>query len=309
MENVIKKSLNKQNKKLLILTTIFLVLGALFIFLGIKEQKKDIGEPISFDTLYESEDRTNKYAYINLITEPYLFAVYEQDGQEYDSKYYLGMDEDSYLYIIRMSSKNYEKLTSASETNVIKISGITKKIQSDIKDLAIEAYNKGADTKITLSNFEDYFGTVFLDINDDPRNMAVFYILGGLFLILFISFGIARLIIKSRNKKLIKKFTDEEIYKLNNEILAINSEEKLYFLTDHLVDLGNGCIIVKYEDILWAYTHEMRTRGILVGKTIMLCLKNKIEEFYEKLVSKKEDVLIGFTNENQKAYKELVKKG
>ena len=90
----------KSNRKKLILSLFFLLLSLFLIYIGYKEQYGNSEVKISMQELEGDEKALeNKEVYIEVAMEPFVFAVYEKDFKEEDSKYYLAMDKDNMLYI------------------------------------------------------------------------------------------------------------------------------------------------------------------------------------------------------------------
>lgn len=335
MKNLNSEVFNKNKKRnniLLIIGLILLAITILLIYLGIKYENQKLPEEISMNELISKGREDEKiYSYIDVNIRPYLFAVYETDGVEENAKFYFVMDKDNYLYIVYMNDKKYDELNKESiKDNSIKINGLTKKIPNDIKDLAIESYNKlMEDTYLTKENFKEYVGLIYLDTVTSVYDSSIYYVgsfLTGFFFILII---IIYIVIVIKSKKTLNNISEEELAKIDAEINNINNElyskMKIYLLKDYIVDLGNSIVILKYEDLLWAYPFEQRYNGLLINKCIKLVdKKNKkydvasskildknkdeiLQEILKEIKEKNQDVLLGFNTENRKKVKEKLK--
>ena len=324
----------KKNKKLLIFSLIFLVSIIALIVLGIKNENKKLPKAINMNDLVTNlENKENIHAYIDVNTKPYLFAVYETDGIEDDNKFYLVMDYNNYLYILYMSSSNFRKLNidSISE-NPIRVSGLTKKIENDIKELAIDAYNEEMGSEyLTKENFKEYVGLIYLDLEEDINDSSLYYIGAFISFLVFLVLIIIYLTFSLKNRKTFKKYSKEELEKIGMEMYQVKENNpyykmNFYLLKDYVVDTSNGIIVLKYEDIIWAYPYEYRYNGLVVNKNIKLYDKeNKVydvantkyfdknkeeilQEILKKLKEKNEGIILGFNKENKKIVKEKVKK-
>lgn len=335
MKNLNSEVFNKNKKRnniLLIIGLILLAITILLIYLGIKYENQKLPEEISMNELISKGREDEKiYSYIDVNIRPYLFAVYETDGVEENAKFYFVMDKENYLYIVYMNDKKYDELNKESiKDNPIKINGLTKKIPNDIKDLAIESYNKlMEDTYLTKENFKEYVGLIYLDTVTSVYDSSIYYVgsfLTGFFFILII---IIYIVIVIKSKKTLNNISEEELAKIDAEINNINNElyskMKIYLLKDYIVDLGNSIVILKYEDLLWAYPFEQRYNGLLINKCIKLVdKKNKkydvasskildknkdeiLQEILKEIKEKNQDVLLGFNTENRKKVKEKLK--
>lgn len=331
--NQLEKSI-KKNQRLLIISIVFLILTGVFLFLGIQNQNKNLPSPVSLSSLIEDfKNDENTYAYINVNTKPFLFAVYEVDGKEDDAKYYLVMDKDNYLYIVYMSTEDFNKLNVDSiKEKPIQVTGLTKKIPSDIKSLAIEAYNEEMESEyLTDDNFKDYVGLIYLDMKTPVHDSSLYYVGTFICFLIFLILIIVYFSIWSKNRKVFKKIPKEELEKINSEIYQLQKNNpyekmKLYFLKDYIVDTSNSIIILKYNEIVWAYPYEYRYNGMLVNKNIKVydihnkvydiantkyLAKNKdkiLQEILVKLSEKNSEIILGFNKENKKIYKEKIKK-
>lgn len=337
MKNLISKEFQKsinQNKKLLIVSLTFLIVTIILIILGIKNENQKMPKAINMnDLIVNLENEENIYAYIDVNTKPYLFAVYETDGIEDDNKFYLVMDSNNYLYVLYMSSNNYQKLNidSISKTP-IRVKGLTKKIETDIKELAISAYNKEMQREyLTDENFKEYVGLIYLDIEASFYDSSLYYIGAFLSFLVFLILIIIYLTIYLKNRKTFKKYSREELDKIAIELYQLNNNNpyetmKLYFLKDYIVDTSNGIIILKYQDIIWAYPYEYRYNSLLVNKNLKVYDENNkayniantkyfdknkdqvLSEILNIIKEKNQEILLGFTKENKKIIKEKVKK-
>jgi len=324
----------KKNNKMLIVSLLFLIVAIIFIVLAIKNENKYIPVAVNMnDLIVEEKTEENIHAYVDVNTKPYLFAVYETDGVEEDNKFYLVMDSNNYLYVLYMSEKNYNELNKDSiEDNSIRVNGFTKRIENDIKELAIDSYNESlGDTYLTNENFKDYVGLIYFDLEFDINDSTIYYVGAFISFLLFIVFISIYLSIYFKNKKIFKKYSKEELEKIGIEIYQLNNNNpyermKLYFLKDYVVDTSNGIVILKYNEIIWAYPYEYRYNGLVVNKNIKVYdINNKVhdiantkyfdknkneilEEIIKKLKEKNKEIIIGFNKENKKIVKEKMKK-
>ena len=323
---------NKKNKTLLIVGIILLGITILLIYLGIENEKKPLPTPINIsDLIVNKQFDEDVYSYLDIVTKPYLFAVYETDGIEDNSKYYLVMDKENHLYTIYMNETKYQELNVDSiEYSPIRVHGITKKIPTDIKNLAIESYNELIEEEIlTDDNFQDYVGLIYLDLEEKINDSELYYLgacLSGIFFIIVIVIYIVIIIM---NKKIFKKIRPDELANIDAELSMMNTSEyanmKFYLLKEYVVDLTNNVVILKYSDIIWAYPYEQRYNGLLINKCIKVIDKNNkrhdiantkfldknkdeiLNNILNNLKEKNPDIIIGFTNENKKIVKEKLK--
>ena len=99
---------------------------------------------------------------------------------------------------------------------------------------------------------------------------------------------------------------------------------KLVLTRNYIVDCTDGFGVYKYDDIKWFYLYRHRVNFAEAERAIIIRTKNnkqysiaKIapskakneeqEKIFNELANRCKDVLIGFTKENQKEYKEFIK--
>ena len=323
---------SKRNKNLLIVGILLLIVTGFLIYFGVKNENKELPTPTSLsEFIIKGKTEEDAYTYVDVNIKPYLFAVYETDGVEENSKYYLAMDSENYLYILYMREDKYKEFDLETiEENPIRVTGLTKKISNDIKELAIESYNElMEDEYLNNDNFSEYVGTVYLDMVSPINDSSLYYIgafLSGFFALLII---IIYIVIIVKNKKIFKKMPEEELASIDAELSGMESSEysnmKFYLLKDYVVDMGNNIVIIKYSDILWAYPFEQRYNGLLIKKCIRLIDKNNkmhevantklldknkdevLQDILHKLQEKNQNIILGFTKENRNIVKEKVK--
>ena len=323
----------KNNRIMLFISIIFLIGTLVLIYFGIENANKELPNAVSMNNLIaDKKDDENIYAYVDVSTKPFLFAVYETDGVEDDSKFYFVMDSNNYLYILYMNESDFSKLNVDNlKENPIRVAGITKKIKSDIKSLAISTYNEEMKSEyLTDENFKDYVGLIYLDISTNINDSSLYYIFAFISFVFFFIFIIVYLSVYFKNRKIFKKFSKEELERIGLELFQIKENNpyekmKLYLLKDYVVDTSNGIVILKYQDIIWAYPYEYRYNGLLVNKNIKLYDKNKkvydisntkyhdkdrdkiINEVLNKIKDKNPQIILGFNRENKKLFKEKLK--
>ena len=212
-----------------------------------------------------------------------------------DEKYYVAIN-DGVGYIVSLSSVELEELNNIHEYTYgnienrpasVNVYGITKEVPDDLKQIAIDFFNEGLDDeqKITVDQFEDYFGSVLLDTSENPVDVSL------------------------------EDNVEETFF---NDKLIVTKD----FLVD---TTGETFVAVKFSDIKWIYTHRLKYYGVVSisnniiillndGKTQFQCLdtKGKISDEFEKAFDKicdklPNDSLKGYTQENIIEFKEFKK--
>ena len=130
---------------------------------------------------------------MEVATKPYKFARYKNTNDSY----YI-VSDNKYLYILYMNEEQANTLSiDTIEQNPLRVEGITQNIPNDVKKLAIDAYNdimKDGQSKLTLDDFDSYFGNIYLDLVSSefdyaPLQNFIYWVLlvsGTLYLIISI---------------------------------------------------------------------------------------------------------------------------
>ena len=324
--NKIKESLKSGNKRLII--TIILVLMTIgFIVWAVIDSQKEYPTPKYLnDVIMEGKNEEGVYSCVSVTAIPYVFA--ETSTSEMENKYYFIRD-DNYFYIAYLDYKTFSSLNHESiEDNPVAICGVTSLIKSDIKHLAIEVYNRDMESEVVNdSNFNNYFGGIYLDVVADVNDITVqicLAIITGVFAIII---GAITIVFKTKTKKFIKNVPAEEWQQINNEIESSDTkyykQAKIYLTKNYLIDFSNCLYAVKYSDIVWLYPYELRQNGITTAKNLIvfdksftkhtvagigsLGKKNKqiFEEITNEILSKNKDIIWGFNSESKEKFKEL----
>jgi len=335
MKRVKSELLKKEFKKINQNLAIGLIALVLTIICGVAIVLQDGKEPKN--TKYLNDVITKENSAADVASNLKISKVYSQvavNNAKPDYGLY-AVGDDTYLYLVFIKNDLYKELASKEdlEENPYTIYGKTKTTDSSAKKYTVEWYNKNVDKKdqITLSKFNDYFGGVYLDTSVTVESpiiyvLAVVAMLSGLFSFSFILVFIIR---KIQTEKVLKKISDEDLEKLEKELDdkdTFHYERAHLILTkNHIISLTGKMLITNYKDLVWIYEHRLKQYGVTTTKSLMAMLQNGkvkallqvdgvtkkstsvIEEVVETIVSKNSKILVGYTNENRRLAKEIVK--
>ncbi len=318
------KAIVKKFKTNMIIWLVVALFGAAIFVLSI--HMNDIRKSTDFhEILATGENTQNKLVSVEVNEKPYVFAYYPGDNS---GKFYFLWDEE-YMYVAFLNETEYKKLnTDSIHDNPIKVSGITKTIPSDIKKLALEAYNENVEkeNQLTSSEFNEFFGVLYLDQTEVDPAMVICLIVGIIaWMTGFICF-ITQIILFIRLKGKLKKISDEDFEKLNEELDAEEAfyykNAKLSLTKSYIVDFAHGLKVIKYSDLLWMYKYEYRYNGVNTQLSIILYTEDKKRhvvaalpgytkkskelnrEIMESIMDKNQKMLVGYTKENRAKMKE-----
>ncbi len=332
-ENIVK--MKKKRTRNFFIFLVMIVVGFALIGWGVMEDEKEVDNVVYLDEIITSKDenKKDKKAYLNAQTIPYLFAGYKNSS----NGYYIVGDEE-FLYIVYMSKIDFENLNKEEIYDTpIRIEGITKETTKDVRNLAIEAYNEEQEDekdKLTTADFENYFGSVYLDmtakLTETASPKAVIPMVAGLILALTgqiaaLAGGIGILRFRSAEKKLGESGISELDKEMNDKEAFYYKKSGLYLTDRYIINFIGTLRATKYEDVLWMYRYELRQNGVKTqqsikiytkdGKTYVIATtpamtKNQTavyEEIWNTIATKNPNMRLGYTKENIQAMREKAK--
>lgn len=328
MENENKKYLIKRfgkSKSNLTIAIVFIAIAIFLLALGViidhrrLPKGKDLGDVT----------KENEYVECKILDITGCFADYSVDNSVTD-EYYMATD-GNYVFILDLSKATYddlekrvEKLDENSET--IMITGMSERISSDLKKIAIDTYNEMYDEELlNYSNFENYFTPYYVNTKKTPNDSGnIFIALGALSGFVGEIFLLCFVILYIRTRININKFAEkndlgEFVLELDDPTNMTFEKTKTIFTKNYIVNYTSALTIVKYKDIVWIYPIDYRRNGVKYASRISITTKEKKvkliseitsfgkenqEQFkstYMEIINRKPTVLAGNTPENIKA--------
>ena len=224
-ENIIKKTKIPSS---LIIGYIVCVVLIIVSFGLINNKEKNQPTPIDFTTNGAIGMEAGKYAYLDvegLSKEVAIYGNVDNENDESNDRYYIAIS-NGYWYIIDLNFETIDKLkdiqeytystdANATKPETVKIYGVTEEISTELKKKIIDYYNEGLedDEKIDESVFENYFGSVMLNVRKSPVDTTtedLIIVFAGIGLIVLIIYHISISIVKKRVRKYLKDNQYEE---------------------------------------------------------------------------------------------------
>lgn len=320
IDKVYQKTLN-----ILYVGLFLLVLG--IVLFGYSIFKDEEVKPTLLDDILVNNPVEDAYGYIDIISEPVLFAEYGEG----EKKAYFVEDEE-YLYVVEMGDQKYNEIVA--QDYPVRVEGSTVWADDDLKEIAIETLNESLDeeNQLLVSEYDDIFGPLTLDLDVTPLFMndwilIIGLVLGVIALIVLLAFFVS----KVRYRRSLKKMSDEEKEKIKKEI---NDEKNafyyknahVYLTENYVVNLANRFEAISYKEIVWMYPYTLRYYGVKTYQSIMVVTKDQkkhticymnvltkankevYQEIYETILQKNPEILDGFTKENKDKMKEITNK-
>ena len=340
-EKILKKG-TRTSKWIIIgyIICIIAIIGAAYSM--VYREENLMPEPIDFTTNVAIGLETDKYAYLKiegLTDEVAIFGDVENESDSTNDRYYIAMN-GSYLYIVDLNFETIDMLkeiqdyTYSTDENAVPpeavtVYGMTEAVPEELKTYMVDFFNQsiGGENQITIDDFEDYFGSVLLNVRRSPIDTTVeeaIIICSAFIALIIFVYHLVSLASKLKMKKYITKngYKEDLIEQLENSVEEKHYKDKVIITKDFLVDFNNDKFsVVKFSDVKWIYIHNVKYYGVLtVSSSIMACLddgKTKFQcvningkptdEFvgiFNKICEKvPADCLKGFTAENKREYK------
>ncbi len=328
MESENKKVLLKRfgkSKSNLILTIVFIAIAVFLLAIGVIIDHRALPQGKELDDVTQE----NEYVQCKIVDMTDCFADYSVDGSVRD-EYYMATD-GNYVFILNLSKKQYKELEKQvneldENSEGIIVNGMSEKISTDLKKIAIDTYNEMYDEKLlNYSNFDTYFTPYYVNAKKTPNDSGNMFLMfgalsgfvGEIFLLCFV-------ILYIRTRISIKKFAEkndlaEFMVELDDPTNLTFEKTKTIFTKNYIVNYTSALTIIKYKDIVWIYPIDYRRNGVKYASRISVTTKDKknkliseitsfgkenqkqFEDTYMEIINRKPTVLAGSTAENIKA--------
>ncbi len=319
-----KEKLFKVSKTTLIIAIITAVLFCASLGVGLSKGLKKEDKPAS--VYYSVKSNLDAYATANIV---YVSSFAEKSGKIF----YLAEDVNDY-YIISISDSMFNKMKKEYETNgylSYPVYGYVRQLDLDVKKLGVEAVAEAYDAPdFTLEDFNYYYGSTYLDCTYNPNRQeaGLFYGMAAACAIISVSCFISYFSRKKSLDKILSVIDEDRIMSWIEDPQTVEFEKfGIFFTRDHLIARNGkkGAIrnVINYRDIAWSYLINHKQYFITVSREIMLWLKNGssvtvgtvapkdkeglIDKFYNTLMSKNDDILLGYNQQNIARYNEFKK--
>lgn len=333
MRKVNYENLDKYKRKRIIKIFISLIILSLSIgcYFWYKAEVNEINSNIkNLRSVITNQEANKKYikTYVNAQSIPELVL----DNEKEDEAYYIVKD-DFRNYVVYMNGEDFYKLDRYDITSLaIRIEGVTVPIKENIKKEVIDTYNRSLldSDKVTLANFDEYFGEVYLNmtIGDEILAPVPFYLF-----ILLLSIGLIEiftnliyLIIFIVSVKKLKNNLPIDLEKEMDDAKLYSYKNVSLYLTEHYIINFNGRFkVIRYEDILWMYKFEQKVEQVIKSQSLKLFVndgrtyklakagriseeqKASYDEIWQTIIMKNSKVLVGYTEDNIKKVEEIKK--
>ncbi len=304
----------------IIIGLIIFVGSFIIFFFGVTNTINAKGKPEHLnDVIISNENKIGKRVYLNISGISSSIAKY---GKSTDA-YYYAWDSD-YNYIVYLKESTVKMIINKDlEANPVRIEGTTSKIEKKLMNIVIKQYNETVDDndeKLTINNFKNIYGDVYLNEVSSSFNRIIFYyVFGTVFLIIGMGFLLSGLIKIIQTRFNLKKYSNEELKKIEKDIESIDSiyyDKYQIYLTKKYILLLNGKFVkINYSDILWMYPYEQKIIIIKGVKSIKIYTEDKnyyvfatsrnnkknnkdFEELFNIISKHNRKIKLGYTKEN-----------
>ncbi len=256
--------------------------------------------------MFNADDskQDGKYTYIDII------AIDDYSAYQGSDYYYVAVDTDRLLNVVKIDQSIYNQMkeqqaywsTRGDDTTgelapkPYRLYGVQKYLSDEHINAIAGAYNK------TNAEMRKYVGSYYFSngVECNKKN-------------------------KNIEKTIAYLESTGRLYEAWNELqtyLQTHKDSYCVILDNYVVSKQNG-MMRPYEDILWAYRYVMRRNFVVVNQYALCRLvdgdkmeltppgfgkKGAIEEILNTIAMKNPSVMLGYTNENQRAYKEMTRR-
>ena len=298
----------------------------LCLVMGLAALNTDTGEVLEF---YPDESPKGTMAYIDVVgVSNWLFKADEMT-------YYTVEDAEGYLYTVRLSDTQYDAMTAQQDywnretedapmPEAYHLVGYVQDVTSVMRENLSNSWG------ISEDEYAQYFGARFLNAttSTNEENSALWFmgaLFSGLFALLCLIFCLRagsnskKCLAHLEQRGLLEKAAQQLEFTENHTVIG----KKRGILTqDFLFGKGTG-VAVAYDDIVWAYQQDQRRNFVVASSYLMIATrfmsaqgaidlnradrKGFIGDALAIISQRNPKTLMGFTNENRKAYKVIAK--
>ncbi len=245
--------------------------------------------------------------------------------------YYYILDNEGYLGLIctspiDLTGELLDVYNDATGTVTATVTGLAADIPEELVGFAIEDFELAG-----VSDFHDYFGYYLLDINRTYTNtwFEVALFCAFIFTIIAVIMILAALIRRAKKKNAIRKLeASGELDRVAREMRSPDTltledgSSKIVLTPSYLV--ANDGYVIRLSDILWCFKQVRKINGFSVGSGLTLACKHKKSYFIfsaspnqshenailavvNALKERLPDMMIGYTGDNRRVYKQKLK--
>lgn len=313
------KKIFKNNSKYLLTVVILFVVSIVMFAMSTPVEEEESPKDYN-DLIVDKQDQEGSYATVTIDSVPILFATNDYEN------YYIVMDTNNYMYLSRLTDDTYNKLEKEYSTNKsinYTLTGYLYNAPEELQKLAMDIYNEEMGEEIiTKYNYHTYFGSTYLDETNNPNANDTLLAIGFILIIVSIIIFIVYLVNVIKTKKTYKKYSKEELTTILQESTTIAyPKAKVYLTSKYIISTSSGITVTKYEDLVWMYIQRRTYNFINIGTNLLGRTNNNkvvnlavtyrnnylLEEIISEIEKHNQNILIGYTKENSKAYRETVK--
>jgi len=305
----------KPSKRLLVGTILSIGIGLLIIlilFIFSNYENNNVKEPVDYYSIVEKHSQTkDTYVKIRITDIVILEDMYCWIKDEKDNTLIALLSKETINKII-------EEYKTKGEEFFYDIEGYIRHDITDWNEAKIQIYLEKNNLISPKENYRQLLEKGVFSEGGSSSSSWIF--LFGMLAILFIFSGLVFGLGYWEEIKLIKKSTkmfkcDEIIQELRKKTTKIFEPQNIYLTEEYIVSLQNYLDIIKYQDIFWIYTIKGIENTRLVaatanGEVIIASAykEERLDRIIEIIKEKNEKILLGYTKENRKKYKEYKRK-
>ncbi len=299
-------------------TIVLLALTVLFIILGLIKNSSGKGYA---QILRDHKDEEGAYAFVDVVAFDEWVCTY------LDETYYLLFDSSGEAYLAVVSDremKSMERKASDVEDYThyfdesYRMYGLVKRTSYRVISFVEDVYG------IDENQYFQYFGGCYINTTENPNtNRAwmwwVFSMFTGMFGIVFaIIWGGSEVPFYKESRH----FSEEEFAEAARLLDEADKKQRIIFGDDFIICRAPA-MVMRYSDMLWMHFVDTYYYGASLGRSVRIYSYNRnsfkifptvknseseLNDIMSRILDKKPDILVGYTNENRKKYGSMAKK-
>lgn len=305
---------------------LFTALLVLTLVMGIQVLNADVGDPVDF---YPSETPTGTMAYIDVVGVSNWLYQYD------DEIYYSVEDAYGYLYTVRLNDSQLKAMSAQAEywnrttetapmPEPYRLVGLVQETSDSVKQSLSQSWG------ISTAEYEEYFGLNLLNATTSvgaQKSAGWFFaaLFSGMVALLCIIFQLRASKVAKKCLKALEEqgLLEKAAQQLDNPVdQTVIGKNRGVLTQDFIFGKGTGAVIA-YSDILWAYKQDQRRNFVAVNSYLMVGTPwmgvesvvdlnrhdrdGYIGDALATIAQHNPEAMVGYTNENRKAYKAAVK--
>lgn len=315
-KKAIKKYISDVRPGILVVGLLLLLGTLACVALALRARAAELPEPVYFDAL---EGENNSYVYLDVIGVSDWVYTYDT------TTYYVLADTTHRIYVGSLPDEQFEAMRHQNdywnglndEEIPVRVTGITLRLTDTMKSSFMEVF------ELSDGEFDDYFGYHSFSAGTNPREenaamWSVIAVLLAFFSLFCLIGGGAHLFAVNKAITRLEKSgqLSQAAAELNSPLAESVNKDRLRLTSRFLFGRRAG-LAAPWEDVLWCYERVVKLYGVVGEHRLIICTsdgkthsigfgskEDELQRVMADLKARNPEMLIGFSRENRKAWRE-----